>query len=187
MSWPIVDGVAIGFGGAYGFGIECRHMTVRAVLSLVSSHLIAVGLGFLGGIYYLPILIAPATPEVVEVAAAAKTGLFFAEFSPDRKGSDIFHWGEGRVSIGPDSVVFAGKLSPGPDYKLYLSPEFVETTADFKRLRPSMAQIGEVKTFNNFIVPLSQNIDPANYNTIIVWCEAFGQYITSAAYVARPL
>ena len=27
-----------------------------------------------------------------------------------------------------------GKLAPGPDYKLYLSPEFVETEADFKRL-----------------------------------------------------
>ena len=75
-----------------------------------------------------------------------------------------------------------GKLSPGPDYKLYLSPEFVETESDFNRLKSKMVQVGEVKTFENFVVPVRDIIDPSNYNTAVVWCETFGQYITSGQY-----
>ena len=64
-----------------------------------------------------------------------------------------------------------GKLAPGPDYKLYLSPEFVETEADFLRLKPKMVRVGDVKTFENFIVPVPAGVDPARYSAVIVWCE----------------
>ena len=77
---------------------------------------------------------------------------------------------------------FMGKLAPGPDYKLYLSPEFAETEAEFNRFKPSMVLIGEVKTFENFIVKVSPNIDLAAYNTVVVWCETFGEFITAAKY-----
>jgi len=36
-----------------------------------------------------------------------------------------------------------GKLVPGPDYKLYLSPEFIETEADFNRLKATMVRVGD--------------------------------------------
>ncbi|AQS37452.1 electron transfer protein with DM13 domain [Shewanella psychrophila] len=156
-----------------------------SILALVLSHVLAVGGGFALGIYYLPILIAPAGPDSQVLVLAAKNSLFVAEFSRDREDSDALHWGEGEVSIGSDSVSFSGSLSPGPDYKLYLSPEFVETEADFNRLKSSMVQVGEVKTFENFILPMSVSIDPSQYNTVIVWCETFGQYITSAKYQRR--
>ncbi len=45
-----------------------------------------------------------------------------------------------------------------------------------------MVHVGPVKTFDNFIVPLPAGIDPARYDTVIVWCETFGQFITSARY-----
>lgn len=70
----------------------------------------------------------------------------------------------------------------GGDYKLYLSPEFVETEADFQRLKPSMVRVGDVKTFKNFLVPVPDQIDPSHYTTVIIWCEAFGQFITAAKY-----
>ena len=75
-----------------------------------------------------------------------------------------------------------GKLAPGPDYRLYLSPQYVETEVDFNRLKNTMTQVGEVKTFNNFIVEVPADIDPANYTSVIIWCEAFAQFITSARY-----
>jgi hypothetical protein len=75
-----------------------------------------------------------------------------------------------------------GKLAPGPDYKLYLSPEFVETEADFARLKPQMLRVGKVKTFDNFLVPLPPGVDVTRYTTVIVWCESFGQFITAAKY-----
>ena len=75
-----------------------------------------------------------------------------------------------------------GKVAPGPDYKLYLSPEFVETEADFERLKPQMARVGDVRTFDNFMVPVPASIDPERYSTVVVWCESFGEFITAASY-----
>jgi hypothetical protein len=86
------------------------------------------------------------------------------------------------VAVGRRSIALMGRVAPGPDYKLYLSPEFVETEADFLRLKPRMARVGDVKTFENFIVPVPEAIDPAAYTTVIVWCETFGQFITAAKY-----
>lgn len=45
-----------------------------------------------------------------------------------------------------------------------------------------MVHVGSVKTFGNVIVPLPAGIDPARYNSVIVWCETFGQFITAARY-----
>jgi hypothetical protein len=86
------------------------------------------------------------------------------------------------VSIGPGSIALAGELAPGPDYKLYLSPEFVETEADFLRLKAAMVRAGDVKTFRNFLVALPEAVDPGRYTTVVVWCERFGKFITAAKY-----
>jgi len=96
--------------------------------------------------------------------------------------SDTLHWGEGRVSIGADVIALQGRVSPGPDYRVYLSPLFVETEADFMRHKADMVYVGDVKTFENFIVPLPARVRPEAYNTVIVWCEAFGQFISAAQY-----
>nr|MDJ0905922.1 DM13 domain-containing protein [Woeseiaceae bacterium] len=77
---------------------------------------------------------------------------------------------------------FEGRLAPGPDYRLYLSPTFVETEADFEALKSSMVDIGPVRTFDNFMVAVPTGIDPADYRAVIVWCESFGQFITAAEY-----
>jgi hypothetical protein len=161
-------------------------MRKRTIATLLVSHIIAVGAGFAAGIYLLPILIAPPAPDRATVARAAENSEFVGEFARDRADSDALHWGEGEISIGRDVISFVGELAPGPDYRLYLSPEFVETEADFKRLKSAMVQVGEVKTFENFIVPLPDGIDPSKYNALIVWCETFAQYITSGSYERRP-
>jgi hypothetical protein len=151
-------------------------------LLLVFSHLFVAALGFAAGIYLLPILTAPPAPSATDVKAAASQAEFKGQFRRDLKDSDLLHWGEGTVSVGRTSIALTGKVAPGPDYKLYLSPEFVETEADFNRLKARMARVGDVKTFENFIVPVPGNIDPAAFNTVIVWCESFGQFITAAKY-----
>lgn len=151
-------------------------------LLFIASHLLTLAVGFAAGVYCLPILIAPAAPTLQEVQASVLTAQWKATFRRDLKDSDALHWGEGVVSIGPQAISLAGKLAPGPDYKLYLSPAFVETEADFSRLKPQMLRVGDVKTFNNFIVAVPQGVDPARFNTVIVWCETFGQFITAAQY-----
>jgi len=151
-------------------------------LLLVLTHLMAIAIGFALGIYTLPILIAPAPPSQAETAMRTASALYTGQFRRDLQDSDALHWGQGTVSISANAITFQGELAPGPDYKLYLSPEFVETEADFIRLKPAMMRVGDVKTFKNFVVPLPTSVDPSRYRAVIVWCEAFSQFITAASY-----
>lgn len=116
--------------------------TMKKSLLLAATHLCATALGFAAGVFLLPILTAPAAPSASDVAQQAGAALYHGEFRRDLKDSDALHWGEGTLSVGRASIALAGKLAPGPAYRLYLSPEFVETEADFLRLRPRMAMVG---------------------------------------------
>jgi hypothetical protein len=149
---------------------------------LAASHLLVGILGFALGIYVLPILVAPSGPSSGEIEGIAGAAQYTAEFRRDLKGSDFLHWGEGKVSITPRSVAFEGKLAPGPDYKLYLVPELVETKDEFTRVKSASARVGDIRTFENFVVPVPESIDVARYSTVVVWCESFSMFITAAKY-----
>ena len=155
---------------------------MRRILILAASHVLVLGIGFALGIYLLPVLTAPAAPTAAEAGAAAGAAAFTGRFKRDLKDSDLLHWGEGTVTVGSARIAFVGKLAPGPDYKLYLSPEFVETEADFARLKSRMIRIGDVRTFENFVVEVPPSVDVSNYSAVIVWCETFSQFITAARY-----
>ena len=142
-------------------------------------------MGFGLGIYLLPILIAPDPPTTAQVREQADDARFAGRFRRNLEDSDALHWGEGAVIIGRNAIALEGRLAPGPDYRLYLSPEFIETETDFNRLKPSMTEVGRISTFQNFVVALPPTIDPAEYSAVIVWCESFGQFITAAEY--RPV
>lgn len=157
-------------------------MKLKTLVFLLITHAVVGGLGFGLGIYALPILIAPDAPTESEISQQVSNPTYSADFVRDLAGSDTFHWGEGRVMLSSDAIALKGQLAPGPDYKLYLSPEFVETEEAFNRIKSSMVQVGEVKTFENFLVPISTRVDLGQYNTVVVWCETFGEFITAAQY-----
>lgn len=157
-------------------------MSSRRTALLLVTHGVAAGAGFAAGIYALPLLIAPKAPSTQEVAAVSSRAAFRGTFRRGLKDSDALHWGEGTVAVAADAISLQGRLAPGPDYKLYLSPEFVETEADFHRLKPGMARVGDVRTFDNFVVAVPPTVDVTRYSAVIVWCESFGQFITAARY-----
>ena len=157
-------------------------MKKRTIAFLFATHCIVAVFGFSAGIYILPIITAPPAPSNEEVKLMSSQARYTALFSKDRKDSDMLHWGEGTVSINSKTITLIGKLAPGPDYKLYLSPKYIETEADFHRLKSKMTRVGNVTTFDNFVVQVPANIEPSNFNSVIIWCEAFSQFITSAKY-----
>lgn len=157
-------------------------MRMKRWLLLAVSHGFVLAAGFALGIYLLPILAAPPAPSADEVRAASAGASFTGEFRRELKGSDPLHWGEGRLAVGPSSIVLTGRIAPGPAYRLYLVPEFVETAEDFKRVKPRSLDVGDVKTFENFIVPLPSGTDLARYSGVVIWCESFSQFITAAKY-----
>jgi len=157
-------------------------VTRRRFAVLILTHAAAAGIGFAAGIYWLPVLIAPKAPSATEAKAAAANSRYAGQFRKDLKGSDFFHWGEGTVAIGGDRVAFSGRLAPGPDYKLYFSPQFVDTKEAFLQVKERSVRVADIKTFENFIVPLPASFDVTGFNTVVVWCETFSMFISAAKF-----
>ena len=155
---------------------------IRKLLLLSVTHTAMLTFGFLLGIYVLPIITAPPSPTKSEITALSVQADYETEFIRDLKGSDALHWGVGKIAISQGYVTLVGEISPGPEYKLYLSPSFVETESEFEQLKSTMKLVGDVKTFDNFIVKVDPSINLSQFNTVVVWCEAFGEFITSAKY-----
>ena len=149
---------------------------------LAGTHGGALAVGFALGIYLLPILTAPEAPDQAVLAEMAEEASFQGTFTRDLRGSDFLHWGEGTISVGPASIVHEGALSPGPDYKLYLTNQFVEDEAEFLAIKANATRIGDVKTFNGFALDVPEGIQIEGYSTVVIWCEAFGEFITAATY-----
>ena len=155
---------------------------MKKIALLTLSHILAITFGFGLGIYALPILTAPDGPANSEIKSLQGQARFRAEFRRDIKGSDVFHWGEGAVSLDAKTISLMGKLAPGPDYKLYLVPEFVDTRQGFLKVKASALRVGDITTFDNFVISLPENVDIEKYNTVLVWCESFSMFISAAKY-----
>ena len=155
---------------------------MKRILLLAASHALTLGVGFALGIYLLPVLTAPTAPSTPEAAAAAGPTAYTGRFKRDLKDSDLLHWGEGTVTVGRERIALVGSLAPGPVCNLAQAPVFVETAADFARLNPRMLRVGDVRTFENFVIDVPPSIDVSAYSTVIVWCETFSQFITAARY-----
>ena len=153
-------------------------------LLLILSHGATALSGFALGIYLLPILVAPAPPDLMAVEATLSNPLFTTEFERQREDSDALHWGEGQLRLYSDTIVFEGELAPGPDYRLYLTPKFVETEADFLALKDQSVEMGAVRNFDGFVLNNAFAVNDPRYTTAVVWCETFGQFISSGQY--RP-
>lgn len=146
------------------------------------SHLFVLAVGFGLGVYLLPILTAPKSLEISKIDNLQKEALYKTEFIKDLRGSDLLHWGEAEVTISNQIITVKGSIAPGPDYKLYLTNEFVEHEDEFLDIKNEAKYIAEVKTFKNFVIDLPSNIDINNYNTVVIWCERFEEFITAAKY-----
>lgn len=153
------------------------------ILLLSLSYLVVFTMGFGLGVYLLPILAAPPAPSAAQVQAVASQGrMFSGSFRRDLKGSDALHWGEGQVTLTRTAVAFQGRLAPGPAYRLYLVRGFVEDEEGFRRAKGSALAVGDVRTFENFLLPLPPGTPLEDYDTVVVWCEAFSRFITAAKY-----
>ena len=155
---------------------------MKRLVWLTASHAVVLLLGFALGVYLLPILTAPMSPTAATVAKISDSAPYQGRFRRDLPGSDLLHWGEGEVAVGRQAIALNGRISPGPDYKLYLVPDFVENEGQFLKVKAQSVRVGDIKTFENFIVPVPHDIDIAKFSTVLVWCETFSEFISAAKY-----
>ena len=149
---------------------------------LFFSHGSVLGIGFILGIYLLPILTAPKSVDIQEIEKLASKVIYQTEFKKGQRGNDFLHWGQGIIKITSSEIIFKGKIAPGPDYKIYLTKEYVEHENEFLPIKNEALFISDLKTFQNFIIPINHKINFNDYSTILIWCEAFKEFITSAKY-----
>ena len=100
--------------------------------------------------------------------------------------SDPVHWGTGNVAVyrqtGVDEIFLEEtfEVGPGPDFHLYLSTgRDITSNTDFKNAKNF--ELGKLKSFRGSqVYPVPGNIDTDSIQSVVVWCKAFGQLITSA-------
>ena len=68
------------------------------------------------------------------------------------------------------------------DYKLYLTNEFTQHEDEFFPIKETAQYVAEVKSFENFVVNVPSNVDVSKFNTVVIWCESFNEFITAAKY-----
>jgi hypothetical protein len=123
-----------------------RHVLLFGVVKFCASLLIGFGLG----VYFLPILTAEKGLDNAAIEALSQSALRHGTFTRDLPESDGLHWGDGVIMANADHIWLDGEISPGPDYRLYLIPKYVETGAEFLQIKAESTQIGPVKAFENF-------------------------------------
>ena len=94
-------------------------------------------------------------------------------------------WGEGTLFLSKSRVTLDGEVSPCPDYRIYLTPHYVETEREFRRIKTHSVEIARVKGFKNFSCEIAPSIDINQFEGVLIWCERFGQYITSGPLINR--
>ena len=151
-------------------------------IKLIFSAVLIFSFGFSMGIYTLPLMVAPPSLSMLELATAAQSAKYQVQIPDELDGSDLLHYGKGEFYISESKIVFKGKLAPGPDYQLYLSKQFVENESQFNEHKDSMLNISEVKRFDGFISVVPNDVDINQFNSVIIWCEAFGEFITAAKF-----
>ena len=129
---------------------------------------------------FLPILTEEKGLDTVALAQLEASAERSGTFTRDLPGSDAFHWGEGTVRASDTRIWLEGKISPGPDYRLYLTPSLATDEASFLKIKGQSVQVGEVKAFSNFSLDVPPGITVGDYPAVLIWCEAFGEFITAA-------
>ena len=162
---------------------------VTFLLAVARRHIILFGatkfgagllVGFALGVYFLPILTAEDGLDSAALAQLEASAERSGTFTRDLAGSDAFHWGEGVVHVSQQRVWLDGRIAPGPDYRLYLIPAFVEDEAAFLAIKAQSVDVGPVKAFSNFDLAVPPGVKVGDFPALLIWCEAFGEFITAA-------
>ena len=153
-----------------------RHIVMFGIVKFCAGLVLGFGLA----VYLLPILIAEKGLDKASITVLSDRALRRGKFVWDLPGSDCLHWDDGVIMVNTDRIWLDGKIAPGPAYRLYLTPKYVATSARFQNIKAQSIQIGLVKAFEYFSLDLPDGVDATNYRAVLIWCEAFEQFITVA-------
>ena len=153
-----------------------RHIVLFGAAKFAAGLIIGFGLG----VYFLPILTAEEGLDGAALGSLQTSIERSGTFQRDLPGSDAFHWGEGTIMVSLGRIWLDGAIAPGPDYRLFLIPSFADDEASFLAIKDRAVQIAEINAFTNFSVMVPAHVDVSAFPAVLIWCEAFGEFITAA-------
>ena len=101
--------------------------------------------------------------------------------------SDPIHYGSGTVTVFSDTVRLEPDFAvgPGPKYKVLLhTAKGIKSSSDVTAAR--YVDLGPLRAFKgsqNYAVPAELRL--ADFQSVVIWCEAFGVLISPADLAAR--
>jgi hypothetical protein len=158
---------------------------LKAFLTIIISLIIGFIIGVAVTVFAYPFYFPPAQVNEQVQNVAAKTIYATGTFI-DTSPSDRVHWGKGNTKIykdGKQFEVFLEKnfqVGPGPAFHVYLSESSdIKSNADFKK--SVNYDLGNLKSFKSSqVYQVPQNIDMKKIKSVVIWCQAFSQLITTA-------
>jgi hypothetical protein len=91
-----------------------------------------------------------------------------------------------NIKLSISAIISEGSILiedyPGPDYKLYLTKKFAQNEKEFLALKETSQYIAEVNSFKDIVIDIPTNINIQKFNSIVIWCESFNQFITAGKY-----
>ena len=154
------------------------------LVGLIVGGLLGLISGFGLGVYFLPIIFAGDGADETVLAGASAVAERRGMFVRDLPCSDPLQYGDGKIfhSIenGETFITLQGRVTPGPDYKLYMTPKYVDTKAGFEDIKAQSVRVGDIKAFDNFRRRAPSSVKADDYPAVPVWCEKFSMFITSA-------
>ncbi len=83
--------------------------------------------------------------------------------------------------VNDKAVWLDESVSPRPDYQLYLAPAFVRLRPDFIDIKAQSVEVQFNQGLCNFRLAVPAHVNAADFLAVVIWCEAFSQFITAAA------
>ena len=119
------------------------------LVGLIAGGLLGLIPGFGLGVYFLPIIVAERGADETVLAGANASAERRGMFVRDLPGSDPLHYGDGEiidsVENGITYITLQGHVTPGPDYKFYLTPKYVDAKAGFEAIKAQSVRVGDIR------------------------------------------
>lgn len=154
----------------------------RSILIFVIGGLLGTAAGFAIGIFVYPYIFLADIVATERVESPASKKVVAKGTFTHANPSDPIHYGKGGVTVYQDLVHLEGdfEVGPGPKFHVYLVPDKGVTPATnvAKTLFVDLGRLKAFKGSQNYPVP--QAVNPANYRSVVIWCEQFGVLISPA-------
>jgi hypothetical protein len=153
----------------------------KLLLVFLAGGILGIGAGVALGLFLFPFVFPP--PVAIDALSDSERRKVVAtgEFL-HANPADPIHYGRGRVTVTPQTVVLEEDfdVGPGPAFHVYLVPKKeVRRSADV--IGSMFVDLGPLRAFKGSQrYPIPNGVDLAQFDSVVIWCREFSVLISPA-------